>query len=350
MRNRIVESDLQFITAADLPWNLLRGKTVLVSGAAGFLPAYMVETLLFLNETRQCDIRVVGLVRNLERARERFRDYRETDGLRLICQDVCEKVRLDEEVHYIIHAASQATPKVYSRDPVGTILPNVIGTNNLLELAAEKRAEAFLYFSTSGVYGHVAADQYPVKENTFGYLDSMDLASCYLESKRMGENLCVAWNHQFGVPVKIVRPAITYGPGIKLDDGRSFADFIANVVRCQDIELYSDGKVIRNFCYVADAMVGFFMVLLKGRLREAYNIATDQEITIYDLAKLLVEKVFPERKLKVVLKHVESKNYLRIEFPRTTVDISKAKALGWTLHFPVEAGFKRTVESFQERH
>lgn len=348
MRNSVIESDLKYITEASLPWDLLRDKTILVTGASGFLPAYMTETFLYLNETKQSNIKILGLVRNIERARARFSHYRGNKNLIFISQDVCEKVRINEDIHYIIHAASQATPKLFYKDPVGTILPNVIGTGNLLSLAVEKKVECFLFFSTSGVHGHLAADSYPIKEDCYGYLNPTDLASCYIESKRMGENMCVAWMHQYAVPVKIVRPATTYGPGLKLDDGRSFADFISNIVNYQDIEIFSDGKALRNFCYLADATLGFFTVMLKGKVGEAYNVATDHEISIIDLAKLLVENVFPERNLKVVMKTDASKNYLRINFPRTAVDITKLKSLGWKLNFPIKEGFKRTVESYGE--
>lgn len=347
MRNSIIESDLKYITEVNLPWKLFKNKTVLVSGAAGFLPSYVVETLLYLNETRQLNIKVLGLVLDAEGAHKRFSHYEGNKNLMLFSQNVCDKIEINENIDYIVHAASYATPKVYDKDPVGTITPNVIGTSNLLNLAVEKKVECFLFFSTSGVYGHVDDSNYPIKEDCFGYLDSMDLASCYLESKRMGENMCVAWMHQYGVPIKIIRPATTYGPGLKLDDGRSFADFISNIVNYHDIEIFSDGKALRNFCYVSDAVIGFFTVILKGEVGQAYNIATDQEISIIDLAKLLVEKVFPERKLKVVMKTDISKNYLRVNFSRTAVDITKIKTLGWKPRIPVEEGFKRTIKSFE---
>lgn len=347
MRNSIIESDLKYITDGNLAWESFKNKTILVSGASGFLPAYIVETLLYLNEIKQFNIRVIGLVRNLKKARVRFSHCNGNKSLQLILQNVCDKIKINKDIDYIVHAASQATPKFFYSDPVGTLSPNVIGTANLLNLAVEKKVECFLFFSTSGVYGYVDESTYPIKEDCYGYLDPTNLASCYLESKRMGENMCIAWMHQYGVPVKIVRPAITYGPGLKLDDGRSFADFISNIVNYQDIEIFSDGKALRNFCYLADATLGFFIVMLKGKVGEAYNVATDHEISIIDLANLLVEKVFPELKLKVVMKVNASKNYLRMNFSRTTVDITKLKALGWKLSFPIEEGFKRTVESYR---
>ena len=141
-----MESDLKYITEADLPWESFKNKTILISGASGFLPSYMVETLLYLNKTRQYGIRILGLVRNFEKAKERFSHHKENKNLILIAQDVCDKIKIDENIDYIIHAASQATPKVFLSDPVGTIIPNVIGTNNLLNLAAEKKVEGFFIF------------------------------------------------------------------------------------------------------------------------------------------------------------------------------------------------------------
>lgn len=347
MKNNITDADLQYITDADLPWELLKNKTILISGASGFLPAYMLETLLRLNEKRHLNVTIFALVRNLEKAQERFSQYSGDPHLFFIAQNVCDDIRIDNHIDYIIHAASQATPKLFYSDPVGTILPNVIGTHNLLNLAVQNNSECFLFFSTSGVHGFVEAHQYPVKEDCYGSLNPTKLESCYLESKRMGENMCIAWMHQYGIPVKIIRPATTYGPGLKLDDGRSFADFISNIVHYQDLQIFSDGKALRNFCYLADATLGFFTVLLKGQPGEAYNIATDHEISIFDLAKLLVEKIFPERNLQVVMKKDPSKDYLRVNYTRTAVDITKIKALGWRLNFPLEEGFKRTVESYR---
>lgn len=348
MRNSVIESDLKYITETDLPWKLLKNKTILVSGASGFLPAYMVETFLYLNETKKYNIKVLALVRNLKKAQKRFYHYKGNKKLVFVVQDVCQKIKIKGKIDYIIHAASLASPKIFSRDPVGTIAPNVIGTSNLLSLAKEKKVACFLFFSTTGVYGFHKSEEYPLNEKNFGYLDPLELASCYVESKRMGENMCASWLHQYGVRVKIVRPSINYGPTVKLDDGRSFADFISSIVNNCDIELYSDGKARRNFCYVADATLGFFTVILKGKAGEAYNIAADQEISIIDLAKMLVKKVFPERKLKVVMKRDNSKNYLRMNFSRTAADISKAKALGWKIKFSLEEGFKRTVKSYEE--
>jgi nucleoside-diphosphate-sugar epimerase len=216
----------------------------------------------------------------------------------------------------------------------------------LLDLAVDKKVKGFLFFSTSGVYGKLEDSQYPANEESFnGYLNPIDLSSCYLESKRMGENLCIAYMYQYGVPIKIVRPSICYGPGIKLNDGRVFANFISSILNKQDIVLTSDGNDYRNFCYVADVIYGFFTVMIIGEKGQAYNVATEEEIKIIDLANLLVNKIFKELNLKVIIK--KELNYLRTEFSRTQMDVNKLKALGWTTNFSLEQGFKRTIESYK---
>ncbi|KAA6336830.1 GDP-6-deoxy-D-mannose reductase [termite gut metagenome] len=158
---------------------------------------------------------------------------------------------------------------------------------------------SFLYFSSGEVYGKVNDSIATVSETDYGYLDPMNVRSCYGESKRMGENICISYMHQYGIPVKVVRPAHTYGPGMDLNDGRVFADFVRDVAHNNNIVMHSDGSNSRAFCYLSDATIAFFIVLLYGTNGEAYNVANPLcEITIIELAEKLV-KLFPDKKLKV---------------------------------------------------
>jgi len=164
----------------------------------------------------------------------------------------------------------------------------------------------------------------------------------------MGETMCVSWFHQFGVPVKIVRPFHIYGYGLKPHDGRVFGDFIFDIVNRRDIVMKSDGQVKRSFCYLADAVAGFFTVLLKGELCSVYNVGNDTTvITIIDLANRLVT-LFPERDLKVIKKErILSKGYLQSSVISTYPDITKIKQLGWKPVFSIEEGFTRAIESIE---
>lgn len=343
----IVSEDMDFIIGAELPWERFAGKTVLITGANGFLPAYMVETLLHLNERHKLNIRIVGLVRNREKALARFGDHVEAGRMRLIVQDVCEPLRISDKVEFIIHAASQASPGYYGSDPVGTLKPNVLGTYNLLELARAKGTESFLFFSSAEVYGELEPDKIPTGEMDYGYVDSTDVRSCYAESKRMGETMCVSWHHQYAVPAKVVRPFHTYGPGMNLADDRVFANFVAYVVARRDIVLKSRGTATRSFCYLADATVGFFTVLLKGENAQAYNVGNDAcEISMKDLANTIAG-LFPEFGLHVVQRSAERpRGYIESKVSRTRPDITKISSLGWKPKMSIEEGFKRTIESY----
>jgi UDP-glucuronate decarboxylase len=348
MRNPIVDEDLQFILSQKLPWYKLEGKTVLISGVGGFLSTYMVKVLLYCNEKNGSKIKVLGMVRNKEKALAKFSEYVGKNNFELIIQDVCDPVTIRQKVNYIIHAASFASPKYYGKDPVGTLSANVLGTYNLLQLAKKNKIEAFLFFSSGEVYGEVDQHCIPTKEDDYGYVDPLDVRSCYAESKRMGETMCVSWWHQYGLPAKIVRPFHTYGPGIRLDDGRVFADFVSDIVNNRNIVMKSDGSAIRAFCYLADATVGFFQVLLEGHNGEAYNVGNDRgEISVLDLANLLVN-LFPEKNLSVIRDEQSTEiGYLKSKITRNCPDISKIRSLGWQSRFSLEEGFKRTIRSYQ---
>jgi nucleoside-diphosphate-sugar epimerase len=346
--NRIISEDLETIIKADVDWQRFNNKTILITGANGFLPAYMLETLYFLLDNSIVNnLKILALVRNKKKAEKRFSHLINDSRFQLIVQNVCSCIALSEPIHFIIHAASQASPKYYGIDPVGTLNANVTGTINLCELAKNNPVESFLYFSSGEVYGKVSEDINEISETNYGYLDPMNVRSCYGESKRMGETICVSYMHQFGIPVKVVRPAHTYGPGMDLNDGRVFADFVKNIVNNENIIMNSDGKSSRAFCYLSDATIAFFKILLDGKNGEAYNVANPScEITILDLAEKLVS-LFPEKKLKVIQKERIGNDYLESKNARCYAAIKKIQFLNWNPSITVEEGFLKTILSYE---
>ena len=347
--NNIIKEDLETIYNSDIDWSKFYNSIILITGANGFLPAYLVESLLYLNYVNlKNNVRVIGLVRNIENAKIRFSEYLEDKHLEFIEQDVSDSILISKKVDYIIHAASQASPKFYGIDPVGTLKANVLGTMNLLEVAKNNDIKSFLYFSSGEVYGELDSKQIPTKENIFGYINPTNVRSCYAESKRMGENICVSYHHQYGVSAKIVRPFHTYGPKMKLDDGRVYADFVSDILKEKDICMRSDGSATRSFCYLTDATVGFFKILLDGKNGEAYNMGNpNEEHSISELAKILVN-LYPEKGLKVIKKlDKENNNYLKSSLTRNSPNIIKIRELNWYPFVSTKEGFKRTIESYK---
>lgn len=345
----VIDQDLESIVSHVLPWQDFAGATVLISGASGFLPAYMVETLLYLNRhVLERPARVVALVRNEARARARFARYEGRDDLQFLVQDVCHPLTETLTCDYIVHAASQASPIYYKTDPVGTLSANVFGTFHLLNASRNGDCRGFLFFSSGEVYGQLSPDLEWVSEEMGGSLDPTNVRSCYGESKRLGETMCACWAHQYGIPTRIVRPGHTYGPGMRLDDGRVFADFVRDIVNGGPIVLLSEGSARRSFCYLLDATIAFFTVLLKGQSGQAYNVSNpDQCYSIAELADRLAA-VFHADGICVERRNRADSNYAVSPVRGTRMNIDKLKALGWQPRISIEEGFLRSVQYYRE--
>lgn len=346
--NKYLEKDIQEVVSdKNIPWEKFRNKTILITGATGMLPIYMLWTLIYLNEYLKFNITIYALVRNKERAEKVLGEYCSVDYLHILVQDVAEPIKLDVPIHYIIHAASQASPKFYSTDPVGTINANVLGTIHTLNLARRQiDFRGYLFFSSAEIYGIVPPEKFPYTETDYGYIDLLNVRSCYCESKRMGEQLCLAYNRQYGVPTYMLRIFHSYGPYMKLDDRRVFADFVNNIVHNEDIILKTCGTAERMFCYIADAVRAYFLVLLCGEEGTAYNIANTKElVSVRKLAETLVS-LFPEKGLqaKIVL---DKNDYVTTQMKSpvdvTIPDCSRIAKLGWEPKIDIAEGFRRTV-------
>ena len=340
--NQILLQDFEQIYLSKIEWNRFRNSRILITGANGFLPAYMAEFFIFLNKKhKDLNLKIIGLGRNKEKLVNRFYSYLNEDSLELIIQDVAKKIKYDKNVDFIIHAASLASPKYFIKDPLGTIDANILGTRNLLEFAKEKKIKSFLFFSSGEIYGNLSKNDF-IYENEYGYLNPLELRSCYSESKRMGENICIAFFKLFNLPIKIVRPFHTYGPGMSLSDGRVFADFVNSAVNSKKIIIESDGKALRSFCYLSDATAGFLKILIEGKSGEAYNLGNpDEEYSIYDLAKHIARISNSSVVLKNKIKY--SQNFIMKANP----SIEKLNDLGWFPKVGIEEGFKKTIKSYK---
>lgn len=345
--NKIIYDDVSEILKTPLRWGDFHGKTILITGASGFLAGYVVETLMHLHLVNVNPARVICLVRNIEKAKSKFHHHLNRPEFGILKGDVCDLISIDGDIDIIIHAASHASPIFYSTDPVGTIDANVIGTKNMLELARAKNTSSFLFISSGEIYGAFDAKHSLTQENDMGYLDCTSVRACYAESKRLGENYCVAYAHQFGLDTKIVRPFHTYGPSIDLNDGRVFSDFVSDILNKRNIVLKSDGLSMRPFCYITDAIYAFFLVILNGEKGNAYNVGNpDQEISMLNLANLLVDE-FTELGLEVNrIVRTSSDTYVQSTVMRNCPSIEKITKLGWNPKVNLATGFRRTVESF----
>jgi nucleoside-diphosphate-sugar epimerase len=342
-RHPVIAEDLASIFSRPEEWQRFAGTHVFIAGATSFLAAYLVEFFAELSE-RWPDhpVTIYVLVRNLEKLRKRFPHLINQPWFCPIVQDVCAPLPAISRVDFIVHAASAGSPKHYLNDPVGTIKSNILGGINLLELA-RKHGARLLFMSSGAVYGHGESAS-PICERDFGVLDTLDISACYGEGKRATETLCAEYYRQYGVATVIARISHTYGPGLDLDDGRSFADFVADAVAGRDIVLNSDGSGSRPFCYVADATAAFLMLLLRGEAGNAYNVGMDQETTILELAQLIA-RLSPTPDLEVTCQPASSQRQALFR-AGGHFNLEKIEALGWRPTTTPEEGFERTLRYF----
>lgn len=337
--------DILSVAEASLPWEQLQDSHILITGANGFIGYYLAAALLLRNDLYNQNIQITGLVRNLQKASAKFGVLLERNDLKLMVQDVCDEIHLAHPADYIIHAASQASAYHYETDPVGTMTANLTGTIKVLEAARESCSKSAVLVSSLKVYGTVYSDSVSLKESDIGYIDHTSYKNCYALGKRAAETLCASFHKQYGLPVKIARPAYIYGAST-LEDDRVWAQFIANIVRKENILLKSSGAPLRSFCYVADTASALLTILLKGEDVQPYNIAAaHSDTTIRNFARTAVS-VFPERKLTLSFANPEDEKEPLINPAAPVPEILDSTALhrlGWTAGIDLKEGIRRSV-------
>ncbi len=330
------------------------GATILVTGCAGFLGYYMMH--FFDAEAEELGIKkVIGLdnfmlgrpgwIQKLE-ANPRF-DIQKFD----IIKDRIEDVAGADEANLIIHMASIASPMFYRQYPIETLDANIWGLRRLLDYYCEKQVRGFLFFSSSELYGNPDPAHVPTSENYYGYVCATGPRSCYDESKRFGETMCMLFAQKYNMPIGVVRPFNNYGPGMRIGDKRVPADFALNVMQGNDIVILSNGTPTRTFCYIADSVCGYFKILLHGSY-DYFNIGIEKpEITIAQLAEIY-QKAGSEifgYKGQVRYATSDDKQYLTNNPQRRCPDISKAhRVLGYNPTIPVEEGVARFLQFLKE--
>lgn len=341
-QNPQVQADLAELLQQNIPWQQLKNKTLLITGATGMLASYVGFTLLFLNEKLSLNIHPVFLARNKSKLEA---IYGEALGqAHTLVQDVCDPISYEGNVDYIFHAAGAASPYYILNDPVGIINANVKGTQNVLELARTVGTKNIAFASTREIYGKVE-NKTLINENDMGTLDPLSPRDCYPESKRLAEALFMAYYQQHKVNFNSLRIAHSYGPGMQLEgDGRVMSDFMNDAVNGRDIIMKSTGEAERAFCYITDAVSGIFRVLLQGQPAQAYNLANESEpIRLVDLANLLQRTAGKGMGVKIELPESQA-GYTN--YARTALCTKKIEQLGWELEVSLEDGLKRTLRSF----
>ncbi|WP_296858430.1 NAD-dependent epimerase/dehydratase family protein [uncultured Methanobrevibacter sp.] len=338
--NKIIDEDTEEIIQENNGLKELYGKSIMITGASGMIGSYFLYTLMKLNEDYCANIKIIPLVRNIDKLNIQIR---RNEFVFPIIQDVTTKIEYDNDIDYIIHAASPASPKIMEKNPVETNFANTIGTANTLLLAKDKNVEGYLFISSREIYGKPLDNQEYFTEDSFGFIDQLIPRNAYAEGKKAAENMCVSFNQEYGVNTKIVRLAHTYGPRMSIYDGRVQADFLKNLINGENIILKSDGSSIRTYTYIADAINAMFKILLKSN-EMVYNVSDEKnEVSIRQLAEIISN--IPSQKLELIYDIEDEDKQCYAPFKFGILSSKKIRdELNWQAKYSVKEGFKRTYE------
>jgi nucleoside-diphosphate-sugar epimerase len=326
----VIREDLDRIGATRcVPWHVLHDRTVLVTGATGLIGRTLIKALLWYSLGHDAGLRVVALVRNAEGARQVFSAPLAAGApLSFVEGDVQTMPALKEPVQFVVHGASVTASRNFIMTPAETISTTVRGTERVLEYARDEQVESLVYLSTVEVYGAPDGTRLLGETDLLGF-DPLVVRNCYPESKRMAEAMCAAYAAQHGVPAKVLRPTLTFGPGLPQQEERVFAQFARCAAEGRDIVLHTKGETKRSYLYTADAVTAVLTVLLAGLDGQAYNAANEATYcSVREMAELVAETCADGR----IAVRVESRDLATSGYAPTlqmNVDTTRLQALGW---------------------
>lgn len=342
--NNILKEDFEnILTIPCIKWDLLKDKTVLVTGASGLIGSNIINSIIYANETRNYNIKVIAVVRNIAKTLNKLIS-KELNSITFITSDIEEFKTVDGKIDYIIHAANPTSSKFFVEKPVETISTAIIGTKNLLEIARDKKVNSFVFLSSMEIYGKPRKGE-DICEDYIAGFDSNIVRNCYPMSKKLCESLCKAYYSEYGVPAKTIRLTQTFGPGVEYSDGRIFAEFMRCVIEKKDIVLKTKGETERCYLYTADAVSAILTVLLNGKNGESYNAANPSTYcSIAEMAQLVSEKLSKDSiKISYQLEDVKKLGYADTLY--MNLNVAKLYNLGWVEKYDLRAMFKNMIQT-----
>jgi UDP-glucuronate decarboxylase len=313
-------------------------QTAFVAGGAGFIGIHLCESLL------EDGFKVICVDNFITSSKENIQELKNNPNFVFIEHDITKPLEISEEIDFIFHLASpaspnQKSPRSYIKLPLETMLANSVGTHNLLELA-KKNSAKFLFTSTSEVYGNPEIS--PQVETYFGNVNPNGIRSVYDEAKRFGEAITMCYVRNFGVDARIIRIFNTYGPRMQKDDGRVVSDFIIQALSGKQLTVFGDGKQTRSFCYVSDMVLGIKKAMFTDNTKgEVINLGNPNEKTVLELAEIIKKALnYTSELIFEPLPQDDPK--------RRNPDIAKAKRLlNWEPKVSIEEGIDKTIQYFK---
>lgn len=342
--NRIAKNDLQIILFnlyKVLNENFVNGSSIFITGATGFFGKWMLESFLYLNKELNLNANICALSRNPEKFLEEFPFYKKEKSITWIKGDIRTFEFPTKRFDYIIHAATDADAKLNSENPLLMLDTITEGTKRILEFAKKQKAlKAFLFTSSGAVYGKQPESITHINEKDSFFIDINNPGSAYAEGKRLSELYCSIYAKQYNIPVKIARCFAFVGPYLPLNKHFAIGNFIRDGLKSQNITIHGDGLPLRSYMYAADLVIWLWTILLKGNIGEAYNVGSDKQISIKDLAMAIAE-FFPAIKVNILNEYYttdRNQNYIpdiqksKVQF-NFEEEISLKDAINKTIQF-----------------
>lgn len=344
-KDYILQEDLDYIANSFPDIDKLKNSAILVTGATGLVGSYTVKALATINRIHNAGMKIIALVRNPEKAKSVFGELLERGDIVLLIGDVLKKIETQISIDYIIHCASVTNSKEMVTKPVETICVAVDGTRNILELAKEKNVKSAVYISSMEVYGSPDSTLPYICENDYGYVDVLNVRSCYPEGKRMCECLCASYAHEYNLPIKTARLAQTFGAGVSKNETRVFAQFARSLINNEDIILHTKGESTGNYCYTRDCVLGILYIMLRGENGSAYNVTNENtNMTIKQMAQMIAEK---SGKISVVFDIPEDALKFGYAPPvKMKLSSTKLRSLGWSSNVDMPEMYDRMIKSW----
>lgn len=346
-RDPVCQRELEAIAASDLNWDAFRNRTVLVTGATGLVGSYAVRALAAINRLHGCGMHILAMVRSPEKARALYGPLLDRGDLSLLVGDVRNPIQCDTPVHFIIHGASVTASKEMVTRPVETIATAIGGTQNILQFAADQKVTSMVYISSMEMYGSPDPNLDCVTEQDYGFVDVLNVRSCYPEGKRMCECLCAAYAKEYQLPVKIARLAQTFGAGVSPSETRVFAQFARSLIHGEDIVLHTEGKSYGNYCATCDCVRGLLTILLRGADGEAYNVVNEStNIQIRDMAQMIADQSGGAIQVRFDIP-ADALQYGYAPDVKMHLSGAKLRGLGWTPEVDLPEMYQRLIASWE---
>mgnify|MGYP004627244239 CR=1 FL=1 len=387
--NKVFKEDLDYcVNASFIPWADFNDKTFLVTGATGLIGYTFTCALLYQSITKESGIKVLALVRDLEKAKAQYKEVLADGAPLTFVQGSVDKLpEINEKIDYIMHGACPTASAFFTEHPVETIKTIIDGTDNMLNLAKDKKVKAMVHLSSMEVFGEIT-DKRKLSEDDLGKIDLTSPRSSYPEAKRLAENLCACYASEYKVPVRVARLVQTFGPGVKYEDKRIFAYMMRCALENKNIELKTAGTKENSYLYTMDAVTAILTLLAKGEYGKTYNVANEETYcSVKDMGRLVLE-TFGKKDLQVltnigtetstqmypppvidesfngknqnsglatkntacpdVLKNENSANAGFRPDGYLNIDVAELKGIGWTAMLSLKDMYQRTLEIWKE--